>query len=226
MLYKVWDDMSCCTEADAERLLSAVSPSRMEKALKYKYLKGKWSCLKTGEMLHELLSPASPALPDFAYNQYGKPYIDGMPDFSISHCPAALAVAVADIDKNIGIDIETVREYNETLSKRVMSEEEQQIIDSGSSKQTAFTLLWTLKEAYLKYIGTGITDELTGTLHCFPVETKQHLVDEVCNSGDNETASVKTATAEISNKNVCIDILTLFAPAKGYVMSVIEGRKI
>ena len=146
MKVTIFDDMSQCTEADVARLLLVVNQQRREQALKYKHTFGQWTCLKSWELLG--------IDQDWQYNEYGKPYITGGPEFSISHCKHGIAVATDT--QPIGIDIESIRHADDVLIERTMNEQERQQIHSDAD----FIRLWTQKEAYLKYLGTGIIDDL------------------------------------------------------------------
>ncbi len=160
MRYLLFDDMSRCTETEVDRMLPLVSTQRRENALKYKHLFGQWAELKSWLMLQELIGEDVPnAGQAWHYNQYGKPYIAGGLEFSVSHCKQGIAVA---IDKTpIGIDIESIREVKPELVHRTMNETEQRIIGDSA---TLFTVFWTRKEAFLKYKGTGIIDDLQHVL--------------------------------------------------------------
>ena len=92
---------------------------------------------------------------EFLYNEHGKPYIEGGPFFSISHCKEAIAVALDD--QPIGIDIESIRRFDPELVTRTMNDSEQALIAASDHPERAFTRLWTQKEAILKMQGTGIT---------------------------------------------------------------------
>lgn len=86
--------------------------------------------------------------------EYGKPYLEGRPEiqFSISHCDG---MAVCGIHHDgIGVDVERIRPFSVKAAKRMMSEEEAQAEPELSPK--AFFRYWTLKESYLKAIGTGL----------------------------------------------------------------------
>ena len=73
-------------------MLPLVSEQRREQALRYKHTLGRFCCLKSWLLLQELVGE----LPEWQYNEYGKPFIEGGPHFSISHCKTGIAVAVAD----------------------------------------------------------------------------------------------------------------------------------
>ena len=141
--------MTQCTEQEVQRMLPLVSTQRREQALRYKHTLGQFCCLKSWLMLKEGVELMGYGLRDFCYNEHGKPYLEGGPYFSISHCKAGIAVAVDD--QPIGIDIETIRHAKEDLIERTMNEQERVGMDDRK-----FTRLWTRKEAVVKAEGTGI----------------------------------------------------------------------
>ena len=149
--------MKNCNEAEVNRLLTLVSEQRCKQALRYKHLFGRYCCLRSWEMLKELLDESMSGLMDeWQYSEYGKPFFNSssihsfVPYFSISHCKKGIAVALSD--KPIGIDIEGFRFVDEEMIRRTMNADEQQHIHSIRD----FTRFWTQKEAVLKAIGTGI----------------------------------------------------------------------
>ena len=161
MLYRIFDDMTQCSEQEVARLLPIVSPQRREQALRYTHTFGQFCCLKSYEMLTELLASTPYTLhptPSFLYNEYGAPYLENGPYFSISHCKQGIAVAVSETP--IGIDIETIRPLNEGLVRKTMNDVEQTHIFSSSHPETEFIRLWTQKEAYVKMQGTGIISDM------------------------------------------------------------------
>lgn len=92
--------------------------------------------------------------PEILTTGKGKPYIAGVPCFSISHSRGFIGVAVGDSE--LGLDLEVVRNYHEKLPKRIFSPGEYQwFLDRRETKADFFTL-WTLKESYYKFLGTGL----------------------------------------------------------------------
>lgn len=165
MLYRIFDDMTQCSVQEVARLLPLVSTQRREQALRYQHIFGQYCCLKSYQMLCELLAewermhqlPVN-VQPIFLYNDYGAPYIDGGPHFSISHCKTGIAVAISE--NPIGVDIETIRTFKADLMRKTMNEDEQQHIISSTNPDLEFIRLWTQKEAFLKLQGTGIISDL------------------------------------------------------------------
>ena len=167
MLYRIFDDMTQCSEQEVARLLPLVSAQRREQALRYKHTFGQYCCLQSYKMLCELLAEWSRAhptpytlhsTPTFLYNDYGAPYIEGGPYFSISHCKRGIAVAVSE--NPIGIDIESIRTFSPDLMRKTMNEDEQLRITSSAIPEVEFIRFWTQKEALLKLQGTGIISDL------------------------------------------------------------------
>ena len=165
MLYRIFDDMTQCSEQEVTRLLPLVSAQRREQALRYKHTFGQYCCLQSYKMLCELLAewrrvhqlPINQQ-PIFLYNDYGAPYIEGGPHFSISHCKRGIAVAVSE--NPIGIDIESIRTFKPELMRKTMNEDEQLRITSSAIPEVEFIRFWTQKEALLKLQGTGIISDL------------------------------------------------------------------
>ena len=161
MQYRIFDDMTQCSEQEIARLLPLVSDQRREQALRYKHLFGQYCCLKSYEMLTELLASTSYKLdprPTFIYNEHGAPSLPGGPYFSLSHSKRGIAVAISD--EPIGIDIEAIRPLSEGLVQKAMNPQEQAQIAAVANPEQEFIRLWTRKEAYVKMQGTGIISDM------------------------------------------------------------------
>lgn len=100
--------------------------------------------------------------------EHGKLYLAGSDDFYFSISHAREYVALAIDDQPVGVDVEQVQ-IRENVAKRFYSEREQEEIrimqeadakDGGKRAEIAFTKIWTGKEAYLKYTGSGLTNAL------------------------------------------------------------------
>ena len=96
----------------------------------------------------------------FARTEDGKPYAAGLKaHFNISHSGHFVVCAVSE--RNVGIDIEQMRPVREKLVRRVCTDSEfawyLEAKDDGEAV-CRFFQIWTSKEAYFKWLGTGITD--------------------------------------------------------------------
>jgi 4'-phosphopantetheinyl transferase len=161
MQYLIFDNMTECSEQEIARLLPLVSDQRRKQALRYKHLFGQYCCLKSYEMLTELLASTPYTLhstPSFLYNEHGAPSLSGGPYFSLSHSKRGIAVAISD--EPIGIDIEAIRPLSEGLVQKAMNPQEQAQIAAAANPEQEFIRLWTRKEAYVKMQGTGIISDM------------------------------------------------------------------
>lgn len=154
----IFDTMECCTEEEVRRLMPLASAQRRAEALKFKHTFGQYACLKSYEMLRQLVDGTDPLT--FVIGEHGKPTLAELPHihFNISHCKAAIAVAVDD--KPIGIDVERFIEPSQSLLRYCMSDEEAAQVRQSEHPDREFAALWTRKEALVKYHGTGITTDL------------------------------------------------------------------
>lgn len=111
-------------------------------------------CAAAGLLLTHLLGENGNA-PALIYGANGKPYLADKLDtfFSITHSGKWAFLAVADCE--IGIDAQMPRKVCPRLAARSTSPEEFAWVKENTEPN--FTRLWTMKEAYLKYIGTGLT---------------------------------------------------------------------
>ena len=98
----------------------------------------------------------------FNVSEFGKPYIVGIPYyFNISHSGDYIICGVSDI--NIGVDIEKMQDIDFGFACDVFSDEEIRRIslESAEKKKELFFSIWTLKESYVKWLGTGFHRKLS-----------------------------------------------------------------
>ncbi len=151
---------------DLQAALTEISEQRRLQALRFKFERGQRTCVLAYLLLKKALREEYGLTenPLFEYGPHGKPFIVGHPEihFSLSHCREAVACAVSD--RPVGIDVESVQRYRESLAQYTMSDEEQQLIAAAERPDVAFIRLWTMKEARLKLTGEGITNDLKSAL--------------------------------------------------------------
>ena len=91
--------------------------------------------------------------------EHGKPSLVSRPDihYNLSHANGVCA-CLADADE-CGIDCESIRQYKPRVAERVFSAEEQAALAAlpEDGRDMYFFRIWTLKEAYVKAIGVGIS---------------------------------------------------------------------
>lgn len=93
-------------------------------------------------------------LPPMDRTELGKPFFPSHPDrwFNLSHA-GGLAVCALSDGGPVGVDVEPVRPHAAGLPAYVMTPDELAAFD-GSWED--FARVWTLKEAYAKYLGRSI----------------------------------------------------------------------
>lgn len=121
------------------------------------------------DLAHELLHKALPQyaqsrgisatdeLPLLTFGKNGKPSLAEHPEirFNLSHCDG-LAVCLFS-PHECGADCESIRTYKPRTAQRVCSDSELAMLEQTEDRDFLFTRLWTLKEAYVKAIGIGIS---------------------------------------------------------------------
>jgi len=177
MIY-VFDEVESFTTAELEAAISALPSQRREQALKFKFEQGRKENVLAYRLLCQALNRefGITELPTFEYNEHGKPSIVGHPDihFNMSHCKPAVACIVSD-KGSVGIDVERIGRFSESLAKYVLSEKEYNQVISSDDREVEFIKYWTRKEALVKMQGTGITDDLKTILETH-ADTAIHTV--------------------------------------------------
>lgn len=145
--------------ADAEQTMNSAERERAQK-----FLRGKESYIASRWLLRKVLARytnVSPEMVEFLRTDKGKPYLSQSDiHFSLSHSGdwALLAVAKAEL---IGIDIEvvnTARNLTGIAESYYHPHEFARLQTlSGVAQSDYFYRLWTLKEAFFKAMGTGIS---------------------------------------------------------------------
>lgn len=91
----------------------------------------------------------------------GKPYLASFPyyQFNISHTKNAVAAVLSE--EPVGIDIEKIRDVDISIADKVFSDNELTWMHNKTEdKNLRFFNVWTKKEALVKYVGTGLTNDL------------------------------------------------------------------
>lgn len=108
-------------------------------------------------MLSKMIGIGARAL-DIRIDDSGKPYVWGQANtfFNISHSGEYVACIVSDFP--CGIDIEHATEGGIDIAKRFFNKIECEYIFEGPKEVQSerFCEIWTAKEAYAKYTGTGL----------------------------------------------------------------------
>lgn len=137
--------------------------------------------LRGKEQAYDLLTLAAreswgwESLPQLACLPVGKPYFPTFPDlhFNLSHS-GSLALCVLDTAP-VGADIQIVKNWRPGLPARTCSQRELAWLEEQGGGWEAFTLLWTMKEARVKWDGSGLTRPIREISVPLP-EAGEHLL--------------------------------------------------
>ncbi len=108
------------------------------------------------ELAHYLMMDVDDIV--IAKDEKGCPYIAGKDNLFISLSHSKGLVMCAFSDNKVGIDVELAKKRRKSVEIRVFTDGEISLVDNAEDEDKAFFTLWTLKESYLKAIGTGFAD--------------------------------------------------------------------
>lgn len=119
-----------------------------------------------GRLLLDALADAAGCRAPLRIGGTGKPrFADGGPDFSISHSGGWVAVALGGAAR-VGIDLEPVDRAVDALAlaEGVFAPEELVALHGAlpSARSERFLAAWTVKEAWAKALGRGLSADLRG----------------------------------------------------------------
>ena len=146
-------------------VLPQIPADRLNQIIKMKH-KGNRARSLAGEILSRSILSAKTKTPfseiRIKTSPSGKPVLEGHQDihFNISHSGDYVACAISSTE--VGIDIENKKKPLLKVASRFFTSEEYQSITklTGKKQEDQFLSLWTIKESYLKCIGSGLTKAL------------------------------------------------------------------
>lgn len=154
---------------NTDKLKSLLTKTELEKVNRYRHSKSQHTALITRAFIRSVLSQYSNTVAQewlFEITTLGKPELKNPPlplRFNLSHNNELIICAVC-LEHNIGCDIENLsRKISvEAIAKRYFSDCEYQVIKNSdkSIQNSTFFEYWTLKEAFVKATGLGISQGL------------------------------------------------------------------
>lgn len=144
-------------------LRCAVSEERRIKADRFHFIDDSKRCICAELLLqYSLLQSVGRFVElDINYNEFGKPFMNNMKGFFYNLSHSGKWVAIAYGRTEVGIDIEKIQIGKEDIANKFFSKDEKCFIfERGKEQEKRFTQIWTLKESYIKYLGTGLSTSL------------------------------------------------------------------
>ena len=157
-------DITICNNELYEEVRHLVSEERRGKAERYHNLDDSKRCICADLLLQYGLYQKTGQVGDIdiTYNEFGKPFIKNMKDFKYNITHSGKWVAIVYGNTEVGIDVERIQEGREEIADFCFSEEEKLFIYKVDKDEQIkqFTKLWTMKESYIKFLGTGLSTSL------------------------------------------------------------------
>ncbi|MDQ5908358.1 MAG: 4-phosphopantetheinyl transferase [Pseudomonadota bacterium] len=162
-LWQVATDRALSSDQES-RLLDLLTAAERARHARFHFARDRRQYLWVHALLRLALSCYIPRPPEswvFVTNAYGKPALSGDgPRFNLSHAEGLVVCALAD-EVELGVDVERQDRRGdwEALARRWLAAEEQDELEKlpVTERSMAFLRLWTLKEAYAKAVGLGLS---------------------------------------------------------------------
>ena len=135
-----------------EQLLEQVDDTRKEKILKLRTFTKQKQSLGAGLLIKKYVGDIH------SLNKNGKPKNNDT-EFNISHSGKYVVLTKGGTEP-VGVDIELMQRGNKHIAPRFFTLDECVQIDRSYDPDKTFTQIWTLKEAFLKCIGSGVGKDL------------------------------------------------------------------
>lgn len=155
---------SSATKHSEEDFSALLSPDEQTRAAGFKFATHRTSFIVTRGLLRVVLGnfmKVAPAAIDFRYGPNGKPAVggDSRVHFNVSHSGQMVLYGLR-LDHEIGVDLERIRPLDgmEGVAKQFFSPGEyRDLVRLPEDRRTeAFFDCWTRKEAFAKFLGTGL----------------------------------------------------------------------
>lgn len=148
---------------DWRSFLPLLSPQRRARVLSCYREEDSVRLAGAGVLLRHALVTAGVSVSEqiFETNAWGKPYLaSGALEFSLSHAGFYAACAVGK--GALGVDVEAPR-FSMTLAEHCFHSEELSYLKllCRTERPDAWLRIWTAKEAYIKYLGRGLSVPLS-----------------------------------------------------------------
>ncbi len=149
-----------CSVFDLESLLAVLSDDERARAARFVSKPARQTFVCARIALRCILARDLGEAPDalrFEYERRGKPRLSGMETlhFSVSHSGSAVAIAVGTMP--LGLDLERIVAVSPDVVSDSLTPEEMARVGASSDSVASFYAHWTLKEAYLKALGQGLS---------------------------------------------------------------------
>ncbi len=183
----VFGNKSTVIEDDLFEILSLKETQFFNRIKNKKQLRTQQTCRIILKVLLSKLLDIEPKKIEIKNNKWGKPYIENYNlFFNISHTESSFIIYISKFGRT-GIDIEKT---DKTIDYKSISEYSFSINEkSKCTNLQQFYQIWTLKEAFLKYIGIGLINNLQN-IDSLKSITKYNLFAHTFECPNNDIATI------------------------------------
>ncbi len=158
MMIRIADMRSLPLREEYDLILSRLTEAARRKAQRFVHEEDRVRSAAGALMCMRGIGAAMGGAPyRMAYGAYGKPGVEGHPEiqFSLSHSGAMIVFAQASAP--VGVDVEEIRDIDVSVFHRFLSGREKSLIASGADPLLSFYTVWTVREAFAKQTGKGLS---------------------------------------------------------------------
>ncbi|MGN1050791.1 MAG: 4'-phosphopantetheinyl transferase family protein [Acutalibacteraceae bacterium] len=185
------------------KYLDEISPKRREKALRLVKDSDKALSIGGALLMEHFLKGK-----EIMYSKSGKPYCYDI-HFNISHSGNMCLFGLSK--EPVGVDIEQIRPYNESLAKRCFTKYEISQIEECADLGDGFTMMWTLKESFIKCLGKGLSlplREIEITANRYGISVVQDFVNDAFHFGHYHIDGYKISACSTDSDFACPEDVT------------------
>lgn len=148
-----------------DELCRIISSERLIKAGNYKFEKDKMLSLSASFLFYKAFcdykADKNATIPDFSYGEHKKPYLDEFPDFKFNLSHSGSLSSIIYGDKECGIDVQLHSNMSDSLINRFINKQDYFAIDLSGEELLFFSnMAWAVKEAYIKFLGLGLSYDM------------------------------------------------------------------
>lgn len=189
-----------------EILLAFISKERKERLLRYRFNIDRKLSLYSALIVYmramQQLNVRNTEI-QLEKRENGKPFLTDHPEFhfNISHTRSAVLCGFSN--EEVGVDVEKISKAPFDIMKKCFTPSEIELIDTKIEENEDFYKIWTKKEAYGKWNGYGIAQDLLSLNTLWPKDKiafetwqEEDYIFTVCEAGDHVDCIKRKLTEE------------------------------
>ena len=176
-----------------QRLAAAGWNERIAASARFRMEKDRKRCLCAGLALLDALEDRGIRPSAVLKTRDGKPYLEKDPEFHFNLSHSGDYAVCAVWEREVGIDIQEIRDPEPSLLRYCCTEQEQERIRKSVFPASAFTATWSWKEAFMKMTGRGLRIRPEEIEVLLPPWTEEEIRGEMLPGSGEEAVHENTA---------------------------------